>query len=235
MSNPVHIVSTRRLTQGGLARIEDSGLRLIQHDFIQKVIDIPNTITGEDIHNHIVLTSKSGVKAFLKIIDQLHLNKANYTVSCIGHATKDYVHAAGLNMFATAPNASSLAEEICNDKAIRKVTHICSNLRRNELSEKLTLAEVSVHDVVAYRTLFSPVRMDQSYEALLFFSPSGVDSFLSANTLLQLPCFCIGQTTADHAKQKGYSQTFIPDVPAEETLLTLLLDYFINTTTHVKE
>jgi uroporphyrinogen-III synthase len=51
----------------------------------------------------------------------------------------------------------------------------------------------------------------------------------------QVPCFCIGQTTADHAKQKGYEHTHIPEAPSEDILLKTIVAYYSNTTAHVKE
>ena len=112
------------------------------------------------------------------------------------------------------------------------MTHVCSDRRRNELSEKLIEGGVHVHNLIAYRTEFTPVAIDQLYDGILFFSPSAVDSFLSVNTLQTVPCFCIGLTTGNHAKQKGYPFVYSPEAPTEDALLKLLTNYFHKTPAH---
>jgi uroporphyrinogen-III synthase len=182
-----------------------------------------------------VLTSITGVKSFLKIAAQLHLNIADYVIYCISRGTKEYAAASGLNIKATALNASSLADEVLKDNDVKAVTHVSSNLRREELSDKLTLAGVKVHDITAYRTEFTPIVIEASYDALVFFSPSAVDSFLTMNPLQQVPCFCIGKTTADYARQKGYQETYMAEAPSEDFLLQSIINYYSKSPAHVKE
>lgn len=234
MSAP-HIFSTRKLTSDKLDELQANGWKFTMHDFISKVIHVPADITAQSINKHIVLTSISGVKAFLQIAKQLPLNVADYVVYCISRGTNEYAVASGLNIKSTAPNASALADEILKDAEVKAVTHVSSNLRRDELSDKLNNAGVAVQDVIAYRTEFTPVVLEASYDAIIFFSPSAVDSFLTLNPLKTVPCFCIGKTTADHARQKGYQQTYFADAPSENILLQTIINYYSKTPAHVKE
>ncbi len=235
MIRSAHIVSTRKLTSHEDAELQAAGWTLTCYDFISKVIDIPSDLNQQSVHKHVVFTSKMGVKAFLQIAEQLHLDCTNYTVYCISHRTRECALASGLNIKASAPNASALADEILRDEKVNAVTHVCSHRRRNELSEKLNKAGVAVQDVMAYRTEFTPVVVDQSYDAILFFSPSAVDSFLTLNPVQQVPCFCIGQTTAAHARQRGYKYINISDAPAEEALWQTIVTHFSITPPHAKE
>ncbi len=235
MSNAPHIVSTRKLTSAKVDELQASGWKFTDHDFISKVIHVPTDLNAQDIHKHVVLTSITGVKAFLQITKQLRLDSADYIVYCISRGTKEYAIASGLNIKSTAPQASALADEILHDVEVKEVTHISSNLRRNELSEKLNNAGVAVQDVIAYRTEFTLVVIGLPYEGIIFFSPSAVDSFLTLNPMQQVPCFCIGQTTADHAKQKGYEHIHIPEAPSEDILLKTIVAYYSKTSAHVKE
>jgi uroporphyrinogen-III synthase len=232
MSKTPHIVSTRKLNSSRVAELEKQGWTFTQHDFIHKIIDVPSECKKESIEQNIVLTSKSGVEAFLKVSESLKLDPTAYSIYSISQATTEAAIAVGLKVKANAPNASSLADEILKDKTILALTHICGNRRRNELSEKLNGAGVLVHDVMAYRTELTSVAINQHYDGILFFSPSAVDSFLSINTLKTIPCFCIGPTTGDHAKQKGYLHVYFSDAPTEEALLNLLTNYFHKTPAH---
>lgn len=235
MSSLPHIVSTRKLTSDKIIEWQAGGWKFTSHDFISKVIDIPADLNPPSIHKHVVLTSMTGVKSFIQLINQLQLDISAYDVYCLSRGTKEYALASGLNIKSTALHASALADEILKDVEVKEVTHVSSNLRRNELSEKLINAGVVVHNVIAYRTEFTPVVIDHSYDAIIFFSPSAVDSFLSINALQQVPCFCIGKTTADHAEQKGYQHTYIPDAPSEEILLKTIVTHYSKNPAHVKE
>jgi uroporphyrinogen-III synthase len=231
MSRP-RVVSTRVLTSPKLEELRAKGWKFTMHDFISKVIEVPTDLNAQSIHKHIVLTSITGVKAFLEITKQLQLASANYNVYCISRGTNEYAVASGLNIKSTAPHASALADMILRDVNVKEVTHVSSNLRRDELSKKLKKAGVAVHDVNAYRTEFTPITVDLSFDAIVFFSPSAVDSFLSRNPLQQVPCFCIGQTTADHSKQKGYQHTYIAEAPSEDILLQTIVNYYSKNPTH---
>jgi uroporphyrinogen-III synthase len=235
MSAMPHIVSTRTLTSDKLNELQGKGWKFTGHNFVSKVIHVPADLKAQSIHKHVVLTSITGVKSFLKIAEQLNLNVADYIIYCIARGTKEYAAASGLNIKSTALHASALAVEILKDVDVKAVTHVSSNLRRDELSDKLTKAGVVVHDVTAYRTEFTPIALDESYDALVFFSPSAVDSFLTMNPLQRVPCFCIGKTTGDYAKQKGYQQVYVADAPSEDILLQTIINYYSKTPAHVKE
>jgi uroporphyrinogen-III synthase len=235
MSRTPHIVSTRKLTSAKVDELTAKGWKFTDHDFISKVIHIPADLQDQSIHNHVVLTSITGVKAFLEITRQRQLDTYNYQVYCISRGTKEYALAFGLNIKSSAPNAAALADEILKDVEVKEVTHVSSNLRRDELSDKLIKAGVAVQDVIAYRTEFTPVTIDSSYDAIIFFSPSAVDSFLSINPLQQVPCFCLGKTTSDYAKQEGYQQTFIPVAPSEDILLKTIVNHYSKPFGHAKE
>jgi uroporphyrinogen-III synthase len=235
MNKAPHIVSTRILTSTRMDVLKAKGWKFTSHDFISKVINIPTDLNTQAICRHVVLTSITGVKAFLQIVKELQLSSSSYTVYCISRGTNEYALASGLNIKSTAPHASALAEEIIKDTDVKEITHISSNLRRDELSEKLKRAGIAVQDVVSYSTEFTPVSIDPAYDAIVFFSPSAVDSFLSLNPLQPVACFCIGQTTADYARGKGYSHTFIPDAPSEDILLQTIVNHYSKAASHVKE
>lgn len=226
MSAAPHIVSTRTLTSGKWMELQAKGWKFTQHDFISKLIHVPENLTVQQIKRHVVLTSITGVKSFLKIAGQLQLNVADYVIYCISRGTKEYAAASGLNIKASAMSASALADEILKDNEVKAVTHVSSNLRRDELADKLTHAGVLVHDVTAYHTEFTPIVIDASYDAVVFFSPSAVDSFLTMNPLQPVPCFCIGKTTSDYARQKGYPATIIAEAPSEDFLMQSIINYY---------
>jgi uroporphyrinogen-III synthase len=235
MSAGIHIVSTRVLSDTSVHKLTALGWQFSAHDFIRKQIGIPENLSAQLLPENIVITSQSGVEAFLKILDQYQLSKDAFQLYCIDQATQKSATEAGLHIKASAPHAASLADKILSDRNIKAVAHICSNRRRDELSEKLKSAGVKVQDVAAYHTDLTPVKITADYDAVTFFSPSAIDSFLSLNPFRDVPCFCIGKTTDAYARQKGYTNTLFPERSAEEELIDLLIHYFSNTPVHVKE
>ncbi len=235
MSTAPHIISTRKLTSGKIDELQAKGWKFTNHDFISKVIHVPADLHAQSIHKHVVLTSITAVKSFLEIIRQLQLDSDHYQVYCVSRGTREYASASGLDIKSSAPDASALADEILKDVEVKEVTHVSSNLRRDEVSDKLNRAGVSVQDVIAYRTEFTPVAIDLSYDAIIFFSPSAVDSFLSLNPLRQVPCFCLGKTTAAYAKQEGYQYTYIPEAPSEDIVLQTIVNYYSKPFGHAKK
>ncbi len=231
MSELFHIISTRSIHVDAVGQLKQIGCKITMHDFVRKRIEFdPKTTLTKDV----VLTSPTGVQAFLEMIKELKLSPGDYQVHCIDQLTKQTATQAGLTVKASAPNARMLAEEILKHSEIRLVTHICGNRRRDELSQQLKLRGVEVKDVVAYYTEFASLAVREDYDGIFFFSPGAIDSFLILNGVKQVVCFCIGHTTETHAKQKGFLQTSIPKVSSEKALVSLAIEY-LTTTIHDKK
>ena len=232
MNRVPHIVITRAKKLKGE---EALGWEFTHHDFIQKSIEIPGALSSKDISPNIALTSKTGVQAFMEIINRLQLEKSSFSVFSIAHATKEFALRSGLHVKGDAPDATSLAKEIASHRTLKTITHVTGNLRRPELKVTLNKAGVEVTEIVAYRTELTPISITEQIDGIVFFSPSAVDSLLLANSNSDIPCFCIGQTTACHAKQKGFKTTYAPNAPTEEALINLLNDHFSKSTVHAQK
>ncbi|MCC8142570.1 MAG: uroporphyrinogen-III synthase [Tannerellaceae bacterium] len=57
----------------------------------------------------------------------------------------------------------------------------CGQRRLNEIPERLSGAAISYKEVIVYETELTPQTLEKTYEGILFYSPSGVESFFSAN------------------------------------------------------
>jgi len=62
--------------------------------------------------------------------------------------------------------------------------------------------------------------------AFFFFSPSGIESFLSKNSVDQQVAFCIGATTAKEAR-KHFASVVEAKLPSVESVLNSVNAYFI--------
>ena len=82
-----------------------------------------------------------------------------------------------------------------------------------------------MNEVIAYKTLLSPNKLSKKYDGLLFFSPSGIESFLSENAIGEEVAFCIGNTTANEAK-KHFKTVIEAKLPSVESVLNSVNAYF---------
>ena len=71
----------------------------------------------------------------------------------------------------------------------------------------------------------TPNELKNEYDGLLFYSPSGIESYLQKNQPGSEVAFCIGSTTAGAAK--GVFQTVIEAKnPSVEAVIQSVNDYF---------
>jgi len=128
----------------------------------------------------------------------------------------------------TAAGAAGLAREIISRKSYRTVTFFCGRQRRDELPQLLLRSGIEVREVVVYATRPTPQHLAAIPHAVLFFSPSAVDSFFSLNELLpSVICFAIGETTAAAIRQKAATNTIVTAArPLQEAMLEALINHF---------
>lgn len=226
MKTDLHIVSTRVLEQQLVQRLESAGIRVTEANFIQKSFSLPEKIDVGAIHATIILTSKTAVHAWMRMVEKFNLDKQQYRVYCLSMATQALAQENNLPIAGVAYQASSLADIILNDKALSKVTFVCGNLRRDELPVKLRKNNVHVSEIVAYKTEHTPLKIEPTYNGVLFFSPSTVDSFLLRNTTHDATAFCLGSTTADHCRKSGFSEIQVAEVHTPESLVNKVIHYY---------
>ncbi len=161
-----------------------------------------------------------------------------WNIYCIGNATaKAVAEKFGSDTIAgTAHNAGELAELILKDHKIKEVIFFCGDKRRDELPVKLREAHVSVREIIVYRTEETPKKVTKNYDGILFFSPSGVSSFFSANTIgTSTTLFAIGHTTANSIKGLSNNKIVISEQPDKEQLIDILLAHYIDQVTMKNE
>jgi uroporphyrinogen-III synthase len=173
-----------------------------------------------------VFTSMNAVEA---VAAYLSAAKTNWKIFCIGSTTKKLVKGYfGENAIAgTADSASALADVIINEKNISSVTFLCGDKRRDELPEKLRNHKIEVNELVVYKTFEKAQTISKQYDAVLFYSPSAVNSFFSVNEPNhQAILFAIGNTTANEIKKFSNNKIIIGKEPVKELLAEQAISYF---------
>ena len=232
MKPRVHIVSTKVLNEELVRFLEPAGITITNLDFVIKTITVPKHIDSALIDQTIVLTSKTAVEAWMKIAEHLAVEIKKYKVYCLAAGTQTLCVHYGLTIAGVANEASSLADLIMKDKSISSLTFICGNLRRGELPNKLNRSRIKVREIEAYQTQSSSIKIEKSFDGVIFFSPSAIDSFLLLNPIHSAIAFCIGQTTANHARQAGYQHIYVAETHSPESLVKTVANYYKNKTVH---
>ncbi len=206
------ILSTKKLNSD-LTKLLKNNYKIIEHDFITI-----NSIKHNSnvIENNIIITSKNAITALEK------LNNKHYKIFCVGSETKKILISKGFEVVENANNSNNLAEIIISKHSNFKFSYFCSAIRRDDLPQKLTENNIKLNEIVVYETLFYSTEINEKIDIIMFFSPSGVKSFLQKNKINNELCFCIGKTTAYELKSVSKNIKTAQDSTIESMIFELM-------------
>jgi uroporphyrinogen-III synthase len=220
MAKSIQILSTKKLSGEQRQALTDANIDVVDTDFIQtqnKPFEL------KDLNENLIFTSQNAVHSILSHPKAEELKTKN--VFCVGLKTKILLSENGFNVVAYTGYASDLAEIITLIYRSETFTFFSGNLRRDTLPQALKEAEVKFNEIQVYDTSLTPQKIKTAVDAILFFSPSGVESYLKDNTIKKETCFCIGETTAD-ALHKITKNIIIADQPTvEDVIEDVIIEY----------
>ena len=195
MQNQIRIVATKKLSERQKQQLLSANFLVFDEDFISiqnKDFEI------ETINDYLIFTSQNAVESVLrnKSIAEINSKKC----FCVGEKTIALLEQNDFEVIAHSDYASELASIICNQYSKNNFTFFCGNIRRDVLPDALKLAEIILDEVEVYETILTSHKIDLTPNGILFFSPSGVESYLQDNKIEDENCFCIGNTTAEALK-----------------------------------
>ncbi len=219
------ILSTKKLTASQKELLRGSRITVFDYDAIA-IEYLRFEWLSESVHDFYVFTSQNAVKSVLK--KNQFSNTAEKRALCVGTKTRHVLESNGFGIIETAQSASDLAKIILKKYKKNSFLFFSGNLRREELPKTLMENNIRYKEIQVYRTTFNTNKIDRSFEGVLFFSPSGVRSYMEKNSLNHGIAFCIGTTTAKEAK-KHTDKIIISNIPTvEELLATTIKHYSIN-------
>ncbi len=213
MANRVQIVSTKILSPLHKQELMKYGVELIEADFIKTE---NKSFELKDLNESLIFTSQNAVHSVLSHPDSEQLKKKN--VYCVGLKTKTLLSDNGFNVVAYTGYAADLAEIITLIYGNESYTFFSGNMRRDTLPEALKENGIKFNEIEVYETTLQPQKLKTNPEAILFFSPSGVKSYLKHNMINKQICFCIGDTTAE-ALSKITKNIIVADQPTIEDVI----------------
>lgn len=199
------ILSTKKLSTSQRERLLNAKLSVVHVDFIATET-LPFQTPQQPIENAI-FTSQSGVNAvFNKGIEI----KSSF---CVGKHTEKLLIENKASVNYTGANAEELGNYLVTNKTDNTYYYFCAQERLDTLPNILTQNNINWHEIPVYKTIKTPKKYDQQFDGVLFFSPSGVESFFNTNPI-PVHSFCIGNTTAKalHKYTQNYTVASKPSV-----------------------
>lgn len=217
MSNSINILSTKTLLQSQKQLFFDKKFCVTEKDFIQ----IKNKdFEVKQINDNLIFSSQNAVESVLK-----YPELKSKSVFCVGLKTKKILEKNGFKVLVYNEYAADLAEIITSIYNDESFTFFCGNIRRDELPNVLTKNNITFNEITVYETNLKPYKVEHKIDALLFFSPSAVNSFLESNIITNEICFCIGTTTAKALENKA-KNIVIASQPSVENVITEVIKYY---------
>jgi len=155
----------------------------------------------------LIFTSQNAVNAFFENGFQ-SLGQEIYTV---GEKTAAVLKSNNLSVKKNCKNADELCQYLLNEVKKGSFLHFCGNLVLETLEKNLKSPEFNYKKLEVYSTKLLSPELNESYDAVVFFSPSGVRSFATHQSFDGKKLFAIGETTANEIKNYTESKIIVSD------------------------
>ena len=216
------IYSTKKLSEIQ-KKLLPSSVGVDDSDFIKiRFNRIAPKVVKNQIEN-VIITSKNGVEAILNSFTKDELNFKN--IFCVGRRTKKLIEQKIGTVVHSERNAAKLADYLSENKKGQEVTYFCSDLRLDTLPKILKENGITVNEIEAYKTMYSPVNVRENFNGILFYSPSTVESYMQENDSDKI-AFCIGESTAKEAR-KHFENVQVANLPTVESVIEMVNLHFV--------
>lgn len=223
----IKILSTKKLTKS-LIQSESEGMfqldciPFIETTFSNNKVILDRIKILELQTINAVFTSGVAVRAVAEVTEQ----SPNWNIFSLHSNTKRMIETCftSSSIIETAKNGEELGKKILKYRKIKEAVFFCGNERMNILPELLRANHINLEEVVVYETKPTPHKIEKNYDAILFYSPSGVKSFFSTNKIKnEVELIAIGNTTADAIRLHCENNIHIAENANIESMIELTI------------
>lgn len=218
----MRLLATKKLTRSFKDRLIQHGFSLIEYPFIK--IN-PLAINFHSINNCLLFTSQNAVEIAFSD-NQLRPLLSGKKIFCVGEKTKSKIEEKGEKVQKSAENSAFLVSFLKKNHQNESFSFFCGKRRRPEIEAFFSKSEgrLLVHEI--YETQLTPKTFNHSFDGILFFSPSAVESYFQTNSWKSRNHgFCIGPTTASALAPFTTSYSVAKE-PTEAQLLLSIQNYY---------
>lgn len=239
MTQPFSVFITRSLSDNQKTLAENLGLTVFEEPalsitFRNNWMSVQQTV---DATHKVVFafTSQNGVKGFEQFRNAGVSFPENVPVYAVGGKTAETLHNIGFQNISVPENqdgvglAHTIIDDFLTHPELKDATvlHFCGDKRRDELRHYLTESEITIKDIVVYKTELNQMELpDSPMDAILFYSPSSVQAFRQSGGFRQgdLPeLFAIGPTTAEELSIESGKHVHISPQPDTDVFLRFVV------------
>ena len=218
----IRILSTKKLRPNEKLFLLNAGFSVLESDFITVSL---KAISLDSVNENLIFTSTNSVKSVAAHPDVQQIRRN--PCFCVGQKTAELLDEVGFTVVEIAEYASELAQIIKNGYQDQSFSFFCGNLRLETLPTNMASAGIRFNEIESYTTMLTPQEIKTDVDGILFFSPSGVDSYLQKNTIGDSVCFCIGDTTAKALENKA-KNIVLANKPSVENTVIQAINYYKN-------
>jgi uroporphyrinogen-III synthase len=223
------ILSTRTLKEYLIDYGRQLNLAITCVDFIETISVAPDlTYRAPADIDAAIFTSANAVKYFFENYAAHEIIKDKRIFSLAG-ATSDELLQNGITPAHTAGSAITLSQLMVDMGNVKSALHICGDKRLSTIEDKLSQNKIQYHQLVVYETiLITNKKIEEEFDAIMFYSPSGVKSFFANNVLKEEQVFCcIGDTTANALRElRPDLNILIPEDISLESMIDMISEYY---------
>ncbi len=220
----IQVYSTKFISKDQTSSLS-SHIGVAMSDFISiKYNRVKPNVVKNPIKN-VIFTSQNAVEAMLYCFAATELDFTN--IYCVGRKTKRLIEKKIGKVAHFEPSAEKLANYLTEKAKEESFTFFCGNKRREDLPEILSKNNMVVNEVECYKTQLTSKEIEEKYNGILFYSPSGIESYLIENKVEDRIAFCIGETTASEAR-KHFKTVIVSKVATVNGVLNSVNDYYKN-------
>lgn len=221
------VLSTKSLDKTIIAHARSLNMEVKCVDFIEikeTEFDIASVMQGFD---SVAFTSANAVNYFFQNKKASELLNGKNIFSLSGKTQEELLkHHTDISL--AKENAGNLADAIVQSKHLKSVLHIAGNLTLDVFGKKLKNAGIDYTLLAVYQTVLKSERvLDKDIDTIMFYSPSGVESFFAANEInKQMVYCCIGNTTAAALKDKySDAKIILPSQPTPRAMIDAIFQF----------
>lgn len=227
----IHILFTGQQLEQAIADNIPNGFIIDEVPFIETRLSTDSN-TIQSLQNLagqyavVVITSQIAVDWVAKNISTV----PNWSIACMQGQTQKSLSDIGWGALVqhTAINGLALAKEFnVHVPAGTTIHFLGSSQRLATLPNYLLEHGYKVNELTAYETLTKKQLLQKKYDAIVFLSPSAVNSFFEQNTLdANVAIFAIGQTTANAVKKLNNNELIVSTEPSQLELFNTIYNYY---------
>ncbi|MET3682557.1 uroporphyrinogen-III synthase [Alkalibacillus flavidus] len=218
------------------------GVPLITFDYVEPS---DTQMTKETLlqHDWVIFTSHNGIYYFMELLKHHQISPDvlnQMKLVTVGDKTKQTLNSYGFDVefVPSVFDAETLAEQLIQQRQMHYPLLIKGTKSRAVLDQALDDYDIKYRSLTVYKTVtnwneksrLNDILAEGPVDAFVFTSPSSIDGFLDMmserkRSWFSLPCFAIGQTTADYATKQGFTKVYKPSTFTLEGLAYLVEQY----------